>query len=203
MDVGANSFVWGDNDARAGDANSVAAWARSVAELVESEPGWRPVVVAIDGCGGAGKSSLAALVGPLLDDAPVVHMDDLYPGWDGLARAVPLLVEQVLAPLARGERASYRRYDWVAGGYAETLVVPVHRYVVVEGVGSSAGAARAYTDVRVWVQAPVGLRRQRGEDRDGGGFAGHWERWAAQEQALFDTDRTPDHAHLTIETGPG
>lgn len=201
MDVGANSFVWGDNDARAGDANSVAAWARSIAELVETEPASRPVVVAVDGCGGAGKSSLAALVAPLLDDAPVVHMDDLYPGWHGLARAVPLLVGQVLAPLARGEAASYRRYDWLAEGYAETLVVPRHRYVVVEGVGSSVGAARAYADVRVWVQAPVGVRRQRGADRDSGGFAGHWEQWSDQEKALFEADRTPEHAHLTVETG--
>ncbi|MBO1766268.1 hypothetical protein JOB34_05525 [Allobranchiibius sp. GilTou38] len=172
-----------------------------MAELVELEAAPRPVVVAIDGRGGAGKSSLAALVAPLLDDAPVVHMDDIYPGWDGLARAVPLLVEQVLAPLARGERAAYRRYDWVAGAYAETLVVPPQRYVVVEGVGSSVGAARAYADVRVWVQAPTDLRRRRGEDRDGGGFAGHWERWAAQETSLFDADGTPEHAHLTIETG--
>ena len=201
MDVGASSFVWGDNDARDGDANSVAAWARSVAELIESEPAPRPVVVAIDGPGGAGKSSLAALVAPLLDDAPVVHMDDLYPGWDGLARAVPLLVEQVLTPLTRGERASYRRYDWVASGWAETLVVPEHRYVVVEGVGSSTGAARAYADVRVWVHAPAGLRRQRGEARDSGGFTDHWEQWAAQERALYEADRTPEHAHVTVETG--
>ena len=201
MDVGSNSFVWGVNDARAGDANAVAAWARSVAEVVEGEGRDRPVVVAIDGRGGAGKSSLAALVAPLIDDAPVVHMDDLYPGWDGLARAVPLLVEQVLAPLAAGERASYPRYDWDAGVYAEMLVVPPHRYVVVEGVGSSVGAARAYTDVRVWVRAPTPVRRRRGEDRDGGGFVGHWERWAAQEQALFDADRTAEHAHLTVETG--
>ena len=33
--------------------------------------------------------------------AAVVHLDDLYPGWDGLDAVVPLLTEHLLAPLAQ------------------------------------------------------------------------------------------------------
>ncbi len=160
----------------------------------------RPVIVAIDGPGGAGKSSLAALVAPLLDDAPVVHLDDLYPGWDGLARAVPLLVDRVLRPVAHGDIATYPRYDWELGRYAETLTVPRHDVLIIEGCGASVGAARAYADVRVWVQAPADVRRRRGEARDGGEYGPHWERWARQEDALFGADDTPAHADLVVRT---
>ena len=65
------------------------------------------VVVAIDGPSGAGKTTLADAVATDLD-CPVVRVEDLYPGWDGLAEGVRLLVEQVLEPLCRGEVARYR-----------------------------------------------------------------------------------------------
>ncbi len=61
-------------------------------------------------------------------------MDDLYDGWDGL----PHLTDQLaglLRPLARGEAGSYRRYDWHAGRYAETVAVPPGPLLVLEGVG--------------------------------------------------------------------
>ena len=45
-------------------------------------------VIAVDGPSGAGKTTLAARLSDALHGAPVVHMDDLYPGWDGLADAV-------------------------------------------------------------------------------------------------------------------
>ena len=49
-------------------------------------PSPRPTVVTFDGPAGSGKSSLARLVADRLD-APVVHLDDLLPGWDGLPAA--------------------------------------------------------------------------------------------------------------------
>ena len=65
------------------------------------------VVVAIDGRSGAGKTTLAVAVAAALE-APVAHMDEIFPGWEGLSAAVHLVTEQVLRPLARGEPAAYR-----------------------------------------------------------------------------------------------
>src|SRR5689334_11546691 len=80
-------------------------------------------IVAVDGPSGAGKSTLGAAVGAALD-APVVHLDDIYPGWDGLADAVPLVTTQVLEPLAAGRPAAYRRWSWVRHEWSRG-VVPV------------------------------------------------------------------------------
>ena len=45
----------------------------------------RVPVVAIDGYSGSGKSTLAAALAFLLPGWQVLHLDDWYPGWDGLA----------------------------------------------------------------------------------------------------------------------
>ena len=74
-------------------------------------------LVAVDGPAGSGKTTLAAEVGSLAG-APVLHLDDLYPGWDGLPEVDPVVLG-VLEPLAAGRRGRYRRYDWYAGAYAE------------------------------------------------------------------------------------
>ncbi|ANS78556.1 hypothetical protein SGUI_1160 [Serinicoccus hydrothermalis] len=161
-------------------------------------------VVAVDGPSGSGKTVLARALARDLG-APLLHMDDLYPGWDGLAQASGLLAEQVLEPLSRGERAAYRRWDWHADGWApEPVPVEVEPggVLVVEGCGSSVGPAAEHAAVRVWVEAEDGLRMRRGIARDGETFRPHWERWAAQEQQVFDADRPRERADLVIDTTP-
>ncbi|GAB3589374.1 nucleoside/nucleotide kinase family protein [Calidifontibacter terrae] len=179
------------------DARRVADMAYDASEHIGRA---RPVIVAIDGPSAAGKSSLAELVAGLLGKAPVVHLDDLYPGWDGLVAGVDLLVEQILHPLHDGQTGTYRRFDWGSGQFAEIHEVAVTRFAVIEGCGSSTGEARRLTDVRVWVEATAPVRQSRGGARTGG-YGGEWETWAAQERALFTADLTRDHAQLIIATG--
>jgi hypothetical protein len=159
----------------------------------------RTRVVAVDGPSGSGKTTLAlGLVEAL--GCPAVHMDELYPGWDGLADAVPLLVERVLAPLSRGEPATYRVWDWEASDWGGSRTVHPAPHLVVEGCGSSVGAAGAFAALRVWMEAPRAERMRRGVARDGETFRPHWERWAAQEEVLFAEDRTRDRADLVLST---
>lgn len=160
----------------------------------------RTVVVAIDGPSGSGKTSTAQALAAALGNPPVVHMDDLYPGWDGLAQAVPHLHDQVLAPLARGQRAAYRRFDWDRGEYAEEHEVPPVPVLVVEGVGAGAMPAGSHVAVLIWVEADRAVRFSRGMARDGEAYRPHWERWARQEDALFAADRTRERADLVIDT---
>ncbi len=168
----------------------------------------RPAVVAVDGPAGSGKTTIADRLAGVLGDgerpAPVVHMDDLYPGWDGLAAAVPLLVDQVLAPLATGAVPRWRRYDWEAGRYAEEhRLPPTPTAVVVEGVACGSLPCAPYLALLVWVDAPHDLRLSRGVARDGETFRPHWERWAAQERAHFTAHRTRERADLRLSTATG
>ena len=156
-------------------------------------------VIAIDGPSGSGKTTLAAALAQALD-APTVHMDDLFPGWDGLAVAPDLLTTQVLQPLSRGERAAYRRWDWIANAWGDVVPVPATALLVVEGCGASVGPAAAFAAVRIWVEADLDVRMARGIARDGEMFRAHWQRWAAQEVTVFAADRTRERAHIVIDT---
>ncbi|MGH3089884.1 MAG: uridine kinase, partial [Rubrobacteraceae bacterium] len=148
-----------------------------------------------------GKTVFAEKVSGALD-APTLHMDDIYPGWDGLADAVPKLVGWILEPLAKGRPVRYRRFDWERGEYAEWNEIPPPRVLVVEGVGSGARAASPRLSFLVWVEAPKDLRMRRGIERDGEAFRPHWEMWARQEEAMFAEERTRERADLLVDGSP-
>jgi chloramphenicol 3-O-phosphotransferase len=159
-------------------------------------------LVCIDGPSGSGKTTLAARLAAALGDTPVLHMDDVYPGWDGLAAAVPLLHEQVVAPLAQGRPASYRRYDWDRGEFAEAHDLGTPELLVVEGVGCGAREIAERAVLLVWVEAPLDERFRRGIARDGEAYRPHWERWARQEAALFAAEATACRADVRVDGAP-
>lgn len=155
-------------------------------------------LICVDGPAGSGKTTLAASLTQLTDGARVVHLDDLYAGWNGLSRLDAQLGD-LLLPLAGGRPGSYRRHDWLTGETAETVVVDPVPLLVLEGVGSGASRFAALQTVLVWVEAPHELRRQRGLARDGEAFAPHWEQWARDEASLFARERTRERADLVVD----
>jgi hypothetical protein len=150
-------------------------------------------VLAVEGRSGAGKTTLAARLAAALqadpdagpDGVPVVHLDDLYPGWDGLEAGSRELVDGLLVPLARGLPAACRTWDWSASCPGPLRSVPPAPFVVVEGVGCGSRAARPYLSLLVWLEVPTPVRRARALARDGALYHPHWERWAAQEDAYL------------------
>ncbi|HET7304382.1 MAG TPA: (d)CMP kinase [Segeticoccus sp.] len=157
------------------------------------------VVVAVDGPSGSGKTTLGRQLAATLG-ATLVHMDDLYQGWDGLAESPHLLEQHLLGPLSRGERAAYRRFDWDRGEPAGWRAVSPTAFLVVEGVGAGARPAGQHVSLLVWLEADRRVRRARGLERDGDAYTPHWERWAAQERELFARDRTRERADVVIDT---
>ena len=130
----------------------------------------------------------------------IVHMDDLYPGWDGLAAAVDLVTTDVLEHLSRGDDGAFRRWDWMAGKRAEVVDVPATEWIVLEGVGSGSASCRPHLAALAWLEADRYIRMARGIARDGEAFRPHWERWALQEERLFSVEDTRAHATAIIRT---
>jgi uridine kinase len=155
-------------------------------------------LICLDGPAGSGKTTWAAGIARLAPAATVVHMDDLYPGWSGLPE-VDAQLAGLLRPLAEDRPGSYRRYDWVAGEFAERVVVDPAPLLVVEGVGCGATRFAALVTVLVWVEAPEQLRMQRGIARDGEAFAPYWEQWAVDEATVFARERTRERADVRID----
>jgi uridine kinase len=156
-------------------------------------------VIAIDGRAGAGKSTLARRLAEQIE-APIVQLEQLYPGWDGLQGGIDLLVEAVLVPLAAGRIAQVPRYDWLVHRFIEPWPLEHPELVIVEGVGAGARAPVAFASVLVWLELAADLRRQRALDRDGEVFRPHWERWAEQEDVLLAREQTPGRADLVVDS---
>ena len=173
----------------------VAATARAATPLAGTT-----VVVAVDGRSGSGKTVLGTAVAQELD-CPVVHLDDVFPGWDGLAAGVALVTEHVLVPLARRVQPAYPTWDWILSQPGPVVHVEPSTHLVLEGCGALVPPALLYAAVRIWVDAPTAVRRQRALSRDGDVYGPHWDRWAAQEDAVYGLAEPRDHAHLVLRTG--
>lgn len=153
-------------------------------------------LVAVDGPGGAGKSTLAEHIAARCD-AQLVHTDD-FASWENQLDWWPQLERQVLEPLAHTRRARYQRYDWDSRQLAEWHAVEPGGIVVVEGVSSARAAMRDRLSLSIWVETPPDVRLTRGLRRDGPDAAGLWQRWMAAEDAHFEADRTREHADVVV-----
>ncbi len=164
-------------------------------------------LVCIDGPAGSGKTTLGDLVVTEAHrrglSTALVHMDDVFEGWDGLATAGERIHRWVVEPLGRGRSGDYPRYDWHRARYAEHHVVQAADIVVIEGVGSASARFADRIGVLAWVEAPAELRLRRGLDRDGPELQPHWRRWAAAEQELYERERTRERADLLVDGATG
>lgn len=133
-------------------------------------------VVTIDGYSGSGKSTLAAALVRLVNGWQVLHLDDWYPGWDGLAAGADI-ARRIAADLRAGRASSYEAWDWENGTTGATIRVPLSP-TIIEGCG----AIEAEADLTIWIADPgEDERRSRALARDGQTYAPHWRRWAEQD----------------------
>lgn len=133
-------------------------------------------VVTIDGYSGSGKSTLAAALARLVAGWQVLHLDDWYPGWDGLEAGVGI-ARRIAADLRAGRASSYEAWDWENGTTGATIPVPLAP-TIIEGCG----AIEAEADLVIWIADPgEDERRHRALARDGQTYAPHWQRWADQD----------------------
>lgn len=167
--------------------------------------GTLPVLIAVDGFSGAGKTTLATELAAALrahHSVSLFHLEDIYPGWDGLMEGMGYFRRHVAEPLAAGRAAVWQAWDWGLGRYADERRTEPADIIIFEGVGSSGAAVRGLLHAAVWVSAPPELRKEQALARDGDTYAPHWNRWAAQEQAWAAKDPASSCADITVDLGP-
>jgi energy-coupling factor transporter ATP-binding protein EcfA2 len=192
--------------------------ADSVATMVLSAPPTLGAgrLVCVDGPSGSGKSTLAAALDRAFRDrlrppgtaadpshVRVLHMDQMYDGWGGLAAGMRTVAVSVVGPLSLGEPGRYRRFDWHATAFAEERVVAPCDVLVIEGVGAWSSAVRGAVTCLVWTDTPSDVRLERSVARDGEALRERLLAWRAQEEAMFAREQTRAHADVVIDGQTG
>ena len=160
-------------------------------------------LASVDGPAGSGKSTLAADLAHALRvrglRVRVLGMDDLFEGWAGLDAGCEQLVRDVLEPLSRGEAGAFRRWDWHASTWAQTVPVEPPDVLVVEGCGSGPRAAAPWTSLLAFVETDAARRLARGIARDGEAMRADWLRWMDLEERVFEREGTRERADVRLD----
>ena len=156
-------------------------------------------VVGIDGRSGAGKSTFARALAERVD-APLLELEALYEGWDGLERGVALLASDVLTPLAAGRTALAPQYDWTAHAWGPTRAIAPTPLLIVEGVGTGSAPIAPFLSLLIWLELSDTERKHRALTRDGDTYLPFWDMWAAQEDSLLAREDVPGRADLVLHT---
>lgn len=158
-------------------------------------------VILIDGRAGSGKSTLAALLqNQLFKDGEslprLIHMDDLYEGWDGLQAGVDYLQRAILTPLAARRKAEWQEFDWSLGKRNRWREFDGGTPLIIEGCASISRLAAQAASIKIWVEADEQVRYQRWLEREGNDD--HFGQWAAQEVEFYSRERSSELADLTV-----
>lgn len=211
-DTGWMPMTLPDGEPAAGPWRSV-----PIRELVDvlvdaaGNPDGRPRIVAVDGRGASGKSTIADRIIGEVPSSVVVHTDDVawhhsFFDWAGL------LAGGVLEPVRRGAEVSYRPPAWVARDRGGAIEVPAGLdLVVVEGVGAGRHELTHLLDAVLWVQSDFTEARRRGIARDvaageNGGSVGEatefWGEWMSEEIPFLVEQRPWERACFVVAGTP-
>ena len=155
----------------------------------------RPLLLALDGRCGSGKTTLAARLAEQFPQSITVHTDDFYlppqqrtEGWEHIPCAnmdLERLLAEVLAPAREGKQFSYRAYSCREGAYLPPVCCGLVPLIIVEGSYSQHPALAAYYDLKIFVTCSSEEQEKRLRTREGERYGNFVRRWIPLEEGYF------------------
>ena len=173
-------------------------------EVLEAiDRGQSSPLVIIDGRAGSGKSTLAESLQQKLfkegESLPrIIHMDDLYEGWEGLRKGADYLIRFILSPLAEGKTASWQNWDWAKEKRNSWREFSGGTPLIVEGCGSLNLRSSELALSSIWLEADEETRIKRWIQREGN--EEYFSMWAAQELDFYATEKSKELATRFLTT---
>jgi uridine kinase len=163
----------------------------------------RPII-AIDGPAGAGKTTLANEIFLALSpkmSVSVIHMDDLYDGWDNALGEDLTSVLQYLAAQHRNiSAAEIRRYNWTTASFGESGTIEPADLLILEGVGSADKSLQDELAALIWIDIDPEIGVMRVIARDGYQVEDEMKKWLGTQQEYFSQHSTREKADFILTT---
>ena len=177
--------------------------ALSTKTLDQIDRGNQTPIILIDGRAGSGKSTFAEKLQQQLfrdgESAPrVIHMDNIFEGWEGLSLGSDYMVRFILNPLARKETASWQDWSWVKNERSSWREFSGGTPLIVEGCGALTERSKEHAFLSLWLEASEETRRKRWLERER--HLDKFDFWAAQELDFYAREKSKSLADLIIET---
>jgi uridine kinase len=161
-------------------------------------------VIAIDGPAGAGKTTLAHEIFLALSpkmSVNVVHMDDLYDGWENALTNDLSQILQYLAGQHQSQHpANLSRYNWATSSFDPTEVIEPADLLILEGVGSGDKSLQDQFAALIWIDIDPNIGVQRVTERDGPGVTNQMQKWLGTQQQYFSQHSTREKADFILTT---
>lgn len=174
------------------------------AALLDLCKGSSKSVIAIDGPAGAGKTTLAKNLALALSRdlrVQIIHMDDLYDGWDnGLGPQLSETLIYIVALHKNGKKVKFSKYDWIQSQFNEAQEIPEADLIILEGVGSGQLAIRDELAALLWIDIDHSLGLERVISRDGDSIKAQMQKWLAQQEQHFAREGTQNAADFILTT---
>ena len=161
-------------------------------------------IIAIDGPAGAGKTTLAATLSLAL--APdftitVIHMDDLYAGWDdALGTSLTESLTWITSSHKAGKDLIYSPFNWSEKSFDSPRLHNSTALLILEGVGSSQRAIEEYLSTSIWLDLDPTVGFQRVIERDGDEISHSMTLWLEEQKQHFIRDRTKERSEFVLST---
>ena len=171
--------------------------------LDQIDRGNQTPIILIDGRAGSGKSTFAEKLQQQLfrdgESAPrVIHMDNIFEGWEGLSLGSDYMVRFILNPLARKETAYWQDWSWVRNERSSWREFSGGTPLIVEGCGALTERSREHAYLSLWIEAGEETRRKRWLERER--HLDKFDFWAAHELDFYAREKSKSLADLVIET---
>lgn len=183
-----------------------------ISTLLSASP-THPVLVALDGRCGSGKTTLAAQLAEAFPGSVTVHTDDYYlppaarvPGWENIPCAnmdLRRLRAEVLEPARAGRSFVYKAYSCREDAYLPPMACAPARLILIEGSYSLHPALAACYDLRIFVTCSKAEQTRRLQAREGARYAAFAQRWIPLEEGYFAKYGIEQSADLILDTEKG
>ncbi len=164
----------------------------------------KPLVIAIDGPAGSGKSTLASEIARGFAgtyDIEVIHLDELYNGWDeALSDELFQRISQLIAAQRAGLATDLAIYDWSAKSFSGSREIKAVQLLIIEGVGSSNLLLQDHLTTSIWLDIEQSIGLARVLERDGEQIREEMVKWQKMESEYFARDLTRERAEFILST---